>query len=82
MSAHKAAAHEARAQLIRSGHGASLAAAAATPDQIHGAPSSAQHAHLVEIASYINSDDPTEIAAAFLLELSGHNRAQLQLELQ
>lgn len=77
MPTHATACHEARAELIRSGMGADLMAAATPPGTIHGAGAAQQHAHLCQIAAYIDSDDPKQIVAAFLLEVSGHDRAQM-----
>lgn len=72
------AAQQARRGLIAAGFGAALSAAAA-PDSPTGATPEEECAMLAEIARYIGEADPLMIGAAWLLEQSGYERAQLDL---
>lgn len=69
----------ARRELIRSGFGATLTAAAKSRRGCWGADPNEQLEHLAEIAAYIGCTDPWMIGAAFLLEQEGYERSQLTL---
>jgi hypothetical protein len=75
----RAAAAEARRRLAASGLTGVLYAVAPETQSPHPPHNETIEAGLLEIAAYIGSNNPGEIAAAAILEASGYERSQLTL---
>jgi hypothetical protein len=80
-AARRTGAREARRLLILAGFSAPLSADCAEEGSLYGSGPAEQIARLAEVGDYIASGDAREIGAAWLLEQSGCERGQEQLEL-